>query len=135
MTTITLESLTKDYPTRRAVDDVSFDIHGGEIFGFVGSNGAGKTTTMRMMLGVTAPTSGRVLLDGAPITAENRSQFGYMPEERGLYPKMHVHDQLVYLARLHGTDRDRAEANATMWEERLSISHYPRRHGRGPVTG
>lgn len=121
---ISLEHLTKDYATRRALDDVSFEVRAGEIFGFVGSNGAGKTTTMRIMLGVTTATSGRVLFDGDPITAASRATIGYMPEERGLYPKMRVHDQLVYLARLHGLSRTEADRNATHWEDALGIATY-----------
>lgn len=124
MTTIRLVSLTKDYPKRRALNDVSFTIPPGEIFGFVGSNGAGKTTTMRIMLGVTAPTSGEVLVDEEPVSAQMRSRFGYMPEERGLYPRMKVHEQLVYLARLHGMSKAEADRNASQWEDKLAIGHY-----------
>lgn len=116
--------LTKDFATRRAIEDVSFDLRAGEIFGFVGSNGAGKTTTMRIILGVTAPSAGEVLVDGRPVSAADRSRIGYMPEERGLYPKMKVHQQLVYLARLHGLDRATAERNASEWEEKLQITQY-----------
>ena len=72
------------------------------MFGFVGPNGAGKTTTMRIVLGVLAPDRGEVRCDGAPVDFATRARFGYMPEERGLYPKMRVRDQLVYFARLHG---------------------------------
>src|SRR5690606_21846099 len=88
--------------SRRAVDGVSFTAASGLLTGFVGGNGAGKTTTMRMIMGVLAITEGEVLFDGAPVTRADRRQFGYMPEERGLYPKQPVLDQLVYLARLRG---------------------------------
>src|SRR4029077_259999 len=81
---------------------VTFSIPDGEIVGFVGPNGAGKTTTMRIALGVLEPDAGDVRWNGLPIDAEARRRFGYMPEERGLYPKMKVQEQLVYLARLHG---------------------------------
>jgi len=106
----------------RALDGVSFDVMPGEIFGFVGSNGAGKTTTMRIIMGVLAPDSGQVLWDGSPITFPERRRIGYMPEERGLYPKMHVGDQLTYLARLSGLDAAAAKKSAHHWAETLGIS-------------
>jgi ABC-2 type transport system ATP-binding protein len=105
---ITVESLTRAFGDAVVVDDVSFEVRPGRMTGFVGANGAGKTTTMRMMMGVLAPTSGRVLWDGHPVSAAERRRFGYMPEERGLYPRMTVADQLVYFARLHGLDAGRA---------------------------
>jgi ABC-2 type transport system ATP-binding protein len=95
-------SLTRVFGSTTVVDDVSFGVTPGRITGFVGANGAGKTTTMRMLMGVLAPSSGDVLWNGAPITAAVRRTFGYMPEERGLYPRMRVRDQLVFFARLHG---------------------------------
>jgi ABC-2 type transport system ATP-binding protein len=99
---ITVEKLTRRYGDVTVVDDVSFEVRPGRTTGFVGANGAGKTTTMRMIMGVLAPTSGEVLWQGTPITADERRRFGYMPEERGLYPRMKLRDQLVYFARLHG---------------------------------
>ncbi len=105
---ITVESLTRSFGDKLVVDDVSFEVRPGRMTGFVGANGAGKTTTMRMMMGVLAPTSGQVLWDGRPVTAAERRRFGYMPEERGLYPRMQVADQLVYFARLHGLDAEAA---------------------------
>jgi ABC-2 type transport system ATP-binding protein len=95
-----------------ALDGVSFRVAEGELVGFVGPNGAGKTTAMRIVLGVLAPDSGEVRWRGRPLDSEARRRFGYMPEERGLYPKMRVLDQLVYLAVLHGMDRDEARASA-----------------------
>ena len=85
-----------------ALDDVSFEVPAGQIVGFVGPNGAGKTTAMRIALGVLTPDAGEVRWRGEPMNAHVRRRSGYMPEERGLYPKMRVFDQLVYLARLHG---------------------------------
>ncbi|MET7767251.1 ATP-binding cassette domain-containing protein [Nocardia sp. NPDC005366] len=85
-----------------AVNDVSFDVVPGALTGFVGGNGAGKTTTMRMIMGVLATHGGEVRWRGRPVTVADRRSFGYMPEERGLYPKQAVIDQLVYLARLRG---------------------------------
>lgn len=95
-------SLTRVFGSTTVVDDVSFSVAPGRITGFVGANGAGKTTTMRMLMGVLAPSSGAVRWNGAPITAEVRRTFGYMPEERGLYPRMKLREQLVFFARLHG---------------------------------
>ncbi|MGA8257932.1 MAG: ATP-binding cassette domain-containing protein [Nocardioides sp.] len=107
-------SLTRVYGTNTVVDDVSFEVRPGRITGFVGANGAGKTTCMRMLMGVLAPTAGEVHWNGAPITAADRRAFGYMPEERGLYPRSKVREQLVYFARLHGVEttdaRERADA-------------------------
>ena len=110
---IEVQSLTRVYGDRAVVDDVSFSVRPGRMTGFVGANGAGKTTTMRMIMGVLAPTAGEVRWQGEPITADVRRSFGYMPEERGLYPRMRVHEQLVYFARLHGLSRKDAADRAT----------------------
>ncbi len=95
-----------------ALDDVSFTVPEGSIVGFVGPNGAGKTTAMRIALGVLTPDAGEVRWRSEPVDARVRRRFGYMPEERGLYPKMRVLDQLVYLARLHGVGRTDARRRA-----------------------
>ncbi|WP_316667820.1 ATP-binding cassette domain-containing protein [uncultured Propionibacterium sp.] len=94
--------LTRRFGDLVAVDDVSLQVPDGSTVGFVGGNGAGKTTTMRIIMGLLGPDAGEVLWDGAPITTAERRRIGYMPEERGLYPKQRVLDQLVYLARLRG---------------------------------
>ncbi|QIK84210.1 ABC transporter ATP-binding protein [Sanguibacter sp. HDW7] len=122
MTRLELRSLVKSYGTRRVLDDVSFTVDGGEILGFVGANGAGKTTTMRIVLGVLAPDGGEVLRDGRPLGPAQRRRIGYMPEERGLYPKMKVGEQLEYLARLHGLDAAAASTATREWTERLGVS-------------
>lgn len=119
--TLHVDHLRKTYGTLRALDDVTFSVAPGEIFGFVGSNGAGKSTTMRIILGVLSADSGQVRLGSAPIDFDRRRRIGYMPEERGLYPKMKVGDQLVYLARLHGMSRADAEASARTWTDRLEV--------------
>nr|WP_316043821.1 ATP-binding cassette domain-containing protein [Nocardioides sp. S-1144] len=106
-------SLSRVYGSTTVVDDVSFTVTPGRVTGFVGANGAGKTTTMRMLMGVLGTSGGEVLWNGAPITAEARRTFGYMPEERGLYPRMKLHEQLVFFARLHGLGADDAAARAT----------------------
>ncbi|HLS40635.1 MAG TPA: ATP-binding cassette domain-containing protein [Ornithinicoccus sp.] len=116
-----LHGLTRTFGDNVAVDHVTFDVPAGRLVGFVGGNGAGKTTTMRMIMGVLAPDSGEVLWDGAPATRELRSRFGYMPEERGLYPKQPVLDQLVYLGQLHGMTRQAARARATELLERFGL--------------
>ena len=94
--------LTRLFGDQRAVDDVNVTVRPGGLTGFVGGNGAGKTTTMRMIMGILEPTAGEVLWRGRPVAWEDRARFGYMPEERGLYPKQPVLFQLVYLGRLHG---------------------------------
>src|SRR4051794_24902951 len=105
--------LTRRFGDNTAVDQVSFVVEPGRMTGFVGANGAGKTTTMRMIMGVLAIHGGEVRWDGRPITATDRARFGYMPEERGLYPKQQVLDQLVYLGQLRGMTRHDAAAEAT----------------------
>ena len=97
-----MDRLTRRFGEVTAVDEATFAVHPGRLTGFVGGNGAGKTTTMRMVMGVLGVTSGEVRWGGRPITDEDRRGFGYMPEERGLYPKQAVLDQLVYLGELGG---------------------------------
>ena len=99
---LSVRDLSRAYGDALVVDHISFDVRPGRLTGFVGANGAGKTTTMRMVMGVLAPSGGEVLWDDRPITTGQRRSFGYMPEERGLYPRMSLVDQLVFLARLHG---------------------------------
>jgi ABC-2 type transport system ATP-binding protein len=117
-----LQDLARRYGDVVALDGISFSVQAGQMFGFVGPNGAGKTTTMRIVLGVLAPDRGEVLFDGRPVTFSRRARFGYMPEERGLYPKMRVRDQLVYFGRLHGIDAADAAAAADRWIARLGLS-------------
>ncbi|TCK26921.1 ABC transporter ATP-binding protein [Pseudonocardia endophytica] len=119
---LAIEGLTKRFGTVTALDGVSFDVRPGELFGFVGGNGAGKTTTMRIVLGVLASDGGTVSWQGAPIDADVRRRIGYMPEERGLYPKMRVAEQLGYLARLHGMSAGDARTAVERWTERVGIS-------------
>jgi len=116
-----LHDVTKRYGDRLALDHVSFTVGDGRLTGFVGGNGAGKTTTMRIILGVLAADSGSVAIDGTAVTTADRRRFGYMPEERGLYPKMRVLEQTVYLARLHGWTAAAAHRNALELLERLGL--------------
>ncbi|SKC68882.1 ABC transporter ATP-binding protein [Okibacterium fritillariae] len=116
-----LENITRSYGDRQVLHDVSFTVQPGRMTGFVGGNGAGKTTTMRIILGVLSADGGTVTKDGKPLTAGDRHRFGYMPEERGLYPKMKVEEQLVYLARLHGFSSSRATQNTRELLESLGL--------------
>jgi ABC-2 type transport system ATP-binding protein len=106
-----LVGISRSFGGHVALDGVSFTVRPGRTTGFVGANGAGKTTAMRIVLGVLAPDAGRVELGGEPLTLPVRARFGYMPEERGLYPKMKVADQLIYLGRVHGLDLATARRN------------------------
>ena len=117
-----VERLVRRYGDLVALRELSLQVAAGELFGFVGANGAGKTTTMRIVMGVLAADSGAVRWGGAPVTFETHRRFGYMPEERGLYPKMRVLEQLVYLAELHGVAPAAASRSATSWLERLGLS-------------
>jgi len=122
MSQLEFRGLSKSFGDLRALDDLNFTVGASEIFGFVGSNGAGKSTTMRIALGVLEATSGQVLLDGEELDFTTRRRIGYMPEERGLYPKMKVGDQLIYLAQLHGLPKAAARASMEKWTERLGIA-------------
>ncbi|WP_330180639.1 ATP-binding cassette domain-containing protein [Nocardia sp. NBC_01503] len=113
--------LVRRFGDNVAVDDVSFTVQPGALTGFVGGNGAGKTTTMRMIMGVLATHGGEVHWQGHPVTAADRRSFGYMPEERGLYPKQPVLDQLIYLARLRGLPAAEAKQQAQELLERFQL--------------
>jgi len=117
-----IRGINKRYGSTPVLTDVSFTVGGGRLTGFVGANGAGKTTTMRIILGVLTADSGTVLIDGVPVSPSDRRRFGYMPEERGLYPKMKLGEQLVYLARLHGLGRASARRNTHDLLERLGLA-------------
>ncbi len=117
-----VDGISKRYGDLVALEDLTFDVRAGEVFGFVGRNGAGKTTTMRIALGVLAPDAGVVRWRGVPLTFEARRRIGYMPEERGLYPKMHVAEQLAYLGELHGMTGAEARGAALHWLERFGLA-------------
>ena len=118
---LTLSNLSKRFGSLQALDRLSLSLEAGEIVGFVGANGAGKSTTMRIVMGVLAADCGTVTWKGSPVDAATRRAIGYMPEERGLYPRMKVAEQLVYLARLHGLSASAAKAAANRWTERLGL--------------
>ena len=117
-----LDGLTRKYGTLTALDNLSFSVPAGQVVGFLGPNGAGKTTTMRAVFGLTDLNSGTVRWNGAPVGQADRRRFGYMPEERGLYPAMLVGEQLEYLGRLHGMSAPDAEVATKTWLERLGVA-------------
>ena len=117
-----VDGLTRRFGDVVALRGVSLTVAPGELFGFVGSNGAGKTTTMRIIMGVLSADAGEVRWKGEPIRLEQRRRFGYMPEERGLYPKMKVLEQLVYLAQLHGLSAAAARQSSMRWLERMGLA-------------
>ena len=122
MPIVELQKVRKVYDTKVAVNDISFNIEPGTMFGLLGPNGSGKTSTIRMMIGITVPDSGSISLFGQPFTRKNLCRIGYLPEERGLYKKMKVMDQLIFLGQLHGLDATTASKRAHAWCERLGIS-------------
>jgi ABC-2 type transport system ATP-binding protein len=121
-----LDAVSRRYGAVTALDDLTLSVPGGAICGFVGPNGAGKTTAMRIVLGVLAADAGEVRWNGRPVDARTRARFGYMPEERGLYPKMRAGAQLEYLARLHGVAAADAAAAAASWIERMGLAERAR---------
>ncbi|WP_210650398.1 ABC transporter ATP-binding protein [Nocardioides sp. SYSU D00065] len=123
-----IRELTRRFGDKTAVDRVSFEVPAGQMTGFVGANGAGKTTTMRMVMGVLGIDEGEVLWQGRPITRLDRRTFGYMPEERGLYPKQPVLDQLVYVAQLKGMSRVEARAQVQELLERFGLGERGGEH-------
>ena len=113
---LTFDRLSKRYGDVAALRDLSCTVRSRELFGLVGAVGAGKTTTMRIAMGMLRADAGEVRWAGAPLTVETRRRIGYMPEERGLYPKLRVLEQLIYLAELHGTTA------AARWLDRLGLA-------------
>jgi ABC-2 type transport system ATP-binding protein len=119
---LTIEHINKSFAHVQAIKDLSMEVQEGAIFGFLGANGAGKTTTMRMILDILRPDSGSITWNGQDVRAVPRRSFGYLPEERGLYPKMRVDEQLLFLAQLNGLSKQAAEKELTDWLERFQIS-------------
>ncbi|UOQ43522.1 ABC transporter ATP-binding protein [Halobacillus salinarum] len=122
--TLRLESVTKRFGSFTAVDQLSLEIPEKQIFGFLGANGAGKTTTFRMILGLLDQTEGSISWNGDSIGYDQSHLVGYLPEERGLYPKMKVRDQLVYLAKLRGMDKAGALKELDSWLDRFKVPDY-----------
>lgn len=119
---LAVHGLRKSFGDHIALRDVTFDVPKGKMVGFVGSNGAGKTTTMRMIMGILVPDAGEILFDGKPLTRAQRARFGYMPEERGLYPKQSLEGQLAYLAELKGMSAKAALGSAREYLERFGLA-------------
>ena len=119
---LVIEGLHKAYGDIKALDGCSFTVQPGRMLGFLGPNGAGKTTTMRAIFGLLTPDAGSVSWQGKPIGPDERLRFGYMPETRGLYPKMKAADQLTYLGTLHGMSSSEARESAGKWLERLGLA-------------
>ena len=117
--TLEIDRVTKRFAATLALDELSFSVPRGEIFGFLGANGAGKTTTMRICLGILHADTGEVRWDGRPVAELPRRIWGYLPEERGLYPRMRVLDQLMFFAGLHGVPKERARREALAWLHRF----------------
>ena len=122
--TLKLERVTKRFGDFTAVDDLSLEIPEKEMFGFLGANGAGKTTTFRMILGLLDSTEGNITWEGKSINYGTSHLVGYLPEERGLYPKMKVAEQLLYLARLRGMDKKAILGQIDYWLERFKVPEY-----------
>lgn len=123
---LVISNLTKRYDDIVALDDLSMKVRPGRILGFLGPNGAGKTTTMRSVFGLVTPDTGEITWNGSRVDARSWSQFGYMPEERGLYPKMRIFEQLHHFARLAGLDKTTATQNIDRWLEQLGLADRAR---------
>jgi len=126
-TTLRVRGVTKRFGDFTAVDDLSFDVHAGRVFGFLGPNGAGKTTTIRMIVGITVPDSGTIEFDGAKVDHNMQSRIGYLPEERGLYKKMKLVDQLRYFAALKGVSGAEADRRIDHWLGRMELSEWKKK--------
>ena len=118
------EHITKNYANHRALDDVSIEIPEGAIYGLLGPNGAGKTSLIRIITQITGPDAGRLFFKGKPLETADMSRIGYLPEERGLYKKMKVGEQAVYLARLKGISKSDAVRQLKAWFEKFEISAW-----------
>ncbi|CAM3474534.1 ABC transporter ATP-binding protein [Marinicrinis lubricantis] len=121
MEPLKLEQVVKQYGEKTAVNGISLQVEKGEIYGLLGANGAGKTTTMRMVLGLIYPDGGKISYFGKPYEKEITRRFGYLPEERGLYPKVKVADQVIYLAQLKGMSKSDADRQLKYWLDRFDV--------------
>src|SRR5579871_1332334 len=121
MPVVELAEVTKAYESKVAVNNLSLQIDAGQMFGLLGPNGAGKTSSIRMMMGITMPDSGQVMLFQKPFERRSLERVGYLPEERGLYKKMKVLDQLIFFGQLHGLEAGEARKRSVDWAKRLEI--------------
>jgi ABC-2 type transport system ATP-binding protein len=124
---LVLESVTKTFATHRAVSELSLQVPRGSVFGLLGPNGAGKTTTLRMVMDILGPDAGRIEILGRPADHAARDRIGYMPEERGLYPRMVLEEQLVFMATIKGMRSSEARKRLAPWLERLGLSEWRKR--------
>jgi ABC-2 type transport system ATP-binding protein len=121
---LTINEVRKQFGSFTAVDEITLEIPKGEIFGLLGANGAGKTTTFRMILGLLTPTKGKITWNEKEITYETSDLVGYLPEERGLYPKLTVREQLIYLGQLRGMSRSQIQEQTEKWLKRFGAEEY-----------
>jgi len=121
---ITVNAVVKDFSGHRALNHVSLDVPEGSVYGLLGPNGAGKTTLLRIINQITAPDQGSILFEGKPIGPEHRSNIGYLPEERGLYKKMKVGEQALYLAQLKGLSKAEAKKRLNVWFEKFEVGAW-----------
>ncbi|MBH5320202.1 ATP-binding cassette domain-containing protein [Paenibacillus sp. GSMTC-2017] len=124
MKPLVVEKVMKQYGDKTAVNNINLEVSQGEIYGLLGANGAGKTTTMRMVLGLIYPDGGNILYNGKPYSNDILSKLGYLPEERGMYPKVSVSDQILYLSQLRGMSKKDADKNLKYWLERFEVPEY-----------
>lgn len=122
--TVKLEQVTKRFGDFAAVSNLSLSAHAGRIYGLIGPNGAGKTTTIRMIVNITAPDSGSVALFGNPINSDLQDRIGYLPEERGLYKKMKIGDQIRFFAELKNVRKNEIDRRIDLWLERVQLSGW-----------
>ncbi|MGI8788019.1 MAG: ABC transporter ATP-binding protein [Pyrinomonadaceae bacterium] len=127
ITTLRVENVSKHYGDFTAVSNLSFDVKAGRVFGFLGPNGAGKTTTIRMIVGITIPDEGQIEMFGKRISPESQNHIGYLPEERGLYKKMKIVDQLRYFAALKNVSQVEADKRIDFWLDRMKLSEWKKK--------
>lgn len=125
--TLRVENVTKRYGDFTAVENLSFEIRAGKVFGFLGPNGAGKTTTIRMIVGITAPDAGKIELFGEKVSSSIQDKIGYLPEERGLYKKMKIFEQLRYFAALKNIPQKTADERIDFWLERFKLQEWKKK--------
>ncbi|MDN3580412.1 ABC transporter ATP-binding protein [Mucilaginibacter flavus] len=121
---LSIRNIVKQYAGHRALDDVSLEVESGQVFGLLGPNGAGKTSLIRIINQITAPDSGEVFFNGEQLNQSHIDRIGYLPEERGLYKKMEIGEQMIYLARLKGLSRDEAQKRLKFWFEKLGMETW-----------
>lgn len=126
-TTLKVENVSKHYGDFTAVDNLSFNVKAGRVFGFLGPNGAGKTTTIRMIVGINFPDEGKIELFGDRVSTDSQNRIGYLPEERGLYKKMKIFDQLRYFAALKNVSQSEADKRIDFWLERMNLSEWKKK--------